>query len=110
MAGFAGHATQQVKQLARQRVNIRTGQYLGSIHSTIREGATGPEMTVTADAGHAIYLEEGTRSHVIRPRNARVLRFNVGPQVVYTAHVNHPGTPPFHILRDGIEQAGQRFF
>lgn len=38
------------------------------------------------------YQDEGTRPHPIVPRNAKVLRFPAGGRVVYTRHVNHPGT------------------
>jgi hypothetical protein len=38
------------------------------------------------------YQDEGTKPHPIVPRNAKVLRFPAGGRVVYTRHVNHPGT------------------
>ena len=39
-------------------------------------------------------LDQGTRRHSIRPRRKRFLRFSAGGRIVYTKHVNHPGTKP----------------
>lgn len=44
--------------------------------------------------GYALYMQKGTRPHVIRPRQAKALRFVMNGQVVYAAKVNHPGTRP----------------
>lgn len=49
---------------------------------------------IHADAAHAEFVRDGTRPHVIVPVRARVLRFEVGGDVVYAARVNHPGTAP----------------
>lgn len=51
-----------------------------------------PKATIVFDVDYAQAVNDGTRPHVIRPRNARVLRFVVGGQVVYAKFVNHPGT------------------
>jgi len=39
------------------------------------------------------YLEYGTRPHVIKPKNAKSLRFKVGPgdKFAFAKKVNHPG-------------------
>lgn len=44
--------------------------------------------------GYAIFMHRGTRPHIIRPRQAKALRFVVNGRVVYAAKVNHPGTRP----------------
>jgi len=38
------------------------------------------------------YLTEGTKPHIIRPRNKSVLRFEIGGEEIFTTLVNHPGT------------------
>jgi hypothetical protein len=51
---------------------------------------------------HVIY---GTRPHIIRPRRARVLRFEVGGRVVYAAYVKHPGTRANDFLDRALREA-----
>lgn len=45
-------------------------------------------------SGYSIYNHEGTRAHVIRPRNGKALAFNG----VVVRSVNHPGTAPSKFL------------
>lgn len=47
---------------------------------------------VIADAPHAIFVAENTRPHPIRPVRAKVLRFTIAGQTIFTTYVNHPGT------------------
>ena len=51
-----------------------------------------PRVTIEVNVDYASFVHDGTRPHVIRPRNARALRFMVGGQVVYARVVHHPGT------------------
>lgn len=40
-----------------------------------------------------VFADEGTKSHVIRPKRAKVLHFTTrAGDEVFTKHVNHPGT------------------
>ncbi len=47
--------------------------------------------------GHLV--REGTRPHIIRPKNAKALRFQIGNKIVFAKQVRHPGTQPnrYHI-------------
>jgi hypothetical protein len=48
-----------------------------------------------------------TRAHVIVPRRASVLVFEVAGRTVFTRHVNHPGSsPPAKVVMNGIIRAG----
>jgi len=51
-----------------------------------------PKATIVFDVEYAAMVNDGTRPHIIRPKNARVLRFVVGGRVVYARVVHHPGT------------------
>lgn len=51
-----------------------------------------PKATIVFDVDYAQMVNDGTRPHVIRPKNAKVLRFVVGGRVVYAKVVHHPGT------------------
>lgn len=53
------------------------------------------------------YVIYGTRPHIIRPRRARVLRFEVGGRVVYAAVVRHPGTRANNFLSRALHEALQ---
>ena len=64
--------------------------------TTTRTERTGAGFRVTAevDTDYAVFVSEGTRPHVIRPRTARALRFPTANGIVFAARVNHPGTRP----------------
>ncbi|OMB79285.1 hypothetical protein A5743_14390 [Mycolicibacterium conceptionense] len=91
---------------ARQDVPVRTG----NLGRTIGEGQihfTGPRTvagSVHAKADYALYVHEGTRPHVIRPKRAQALRFQIGGRTVFARLVRHPGTRARPFLRN----AGQR--
>lgn len=51
-----------------------------------------PKAVVRFDVNYAEFVNDGTRPHIIRPKNAKALRFRVGGQVVYARVVHHPGT------------------
>lgn len=109
MAGYAGIATQETRKVADERVNRRTGEYIRGIHSTMVAGSRGNHHVRTiASAPHSLILEKGSRPHIIVPRRASVLRFEVGGRVVFAKRVHHPGTQAYHILLTGSRRAGRR--
>lgn len=62
-----------------------------------RVGSNDPEV---------LFEEGGTKPHIIRARNARVLKFpgtnGFGGKMIYTALVHHPGTKGRHVLRNAL--------
>lgn len=56
------------------------------------------------DVSYGPDVEYGTDPHVIRPRNADALRFEVDGEVVYAAKVEHPGTDPQPFLRNSFDE------
>ena len=91
---------------AKMRVPVRTG----NLGRTIRDDpikVTGPRRLsggVTAHADYAAAVHQGSRPHVIRPRNpGGVLRFNMGARVVYAKRVNHPGSKGRPFLKNAAE-------
>lgn len=91
-----------------------TGRLRASIQGELtRSWTLRPRFTVGSNVEYAAYVNDGTRPHIIRPRNARALRFMVGGQVVYARVVHHPGTRanPFldRALREVAASRGYRF-
>lgn len=70
-------------------------------------------VTVGSDVEYAAAVNDGTRPHIIRPKNAKALRFRVGGRIVYARVVHHPGTRarPFldRALRDVAASRGYSF-
>lgn len=69
-----------------------------------------PKAVVRFDTDYAQAVNDGTRPHIIRPKNAKALRFRVGGRVVYAKVVHHPGTRPNpfldRALRDVLRPLG----
>lgn len=57
-----------------------------------RDTPLGGEGFIEATAEHASWVNDGTDAHEIRPKNKRVLAFEVDGNPVRTKRVTHPGT------------------
>lgn len=90
---FAKGLVSQISATARALAPVRTGRLKASIHPdpVRRSGPWSIDSGVSADAPYAAPVHEGARPHVIRPRYARALRFEVGGRVVFAQRVHHPG-------------------
>lgn len=97
----------------------------GNTARTIRLERVTNDTATTVVQGAGVYLEYGTRPHIIRPRNARVLRFpakgvptTLGGRVrtsaarklgngafVFAKVVHHPGTKPQPFMVPGAQRA-----
>ena len=84
---------------AKAKVGVRSGELRSSIYMEHKRfGAVGQIITIGARAKHALMHHEGTRPHMIFPRERQILRFSDGGRVVYTRAVRHPGTRPNRYL------------
>jgi HK97 gp10 family phage protein len=87
------------------------------------EAVSDTHVTIEAQAAYAGFVERGTRPHIIRPRNAKALRFAAtaagqrlsgsarrGAAVIFARIVHHPGTRPqpymWPAARDVIRDSG----
>jgi len=62
---------------------------------------------------YAEQQEIGMAPTVIRPKNAKALRFEIGGKVIFAKKVNHPGFPGSHMFLRGVgwaEANMQNFF
>jgi HK97 gp10 family phage protein len=87
-------------EIMREKVPVRTGALKASIIKDLRdyEAFIGPTVP------YAVYVEYGTRPHIIRPVNASVLAFKVGGRTVFTPIVRHPGTKARPFIRETVEE------
>lgn len=94
---------------AKQRTPVRTGNLRRSIEPD-PVTATGPftvSGSVTAHADYAAAVHEGTKPHVIRAKNVKALKFDVGGKTLFRRSVNHPGTTARPFLRNAAEQVAR---
>ena len=80
----------------------RSGETRGTIQSN-EFGAYG-EVRM---GGAAVFLESGTKPHVILPKTGNLLRFVMAGQVIFARKVNHPGTQPRPVMKNAAAAGGQ---
>lgn len=99
----------RVVNSAKQRAPVDTGNMRNSIRQEpVRVEGDRVTGTVLSAAEYSMYVHDGTRPHIIRPRTARALAFTIGGQRVYAKSVRHPGTKARPFLRNAIEQQAPR--
>lgn len=97
-----GSLQRRIANQARADVPVLTG----NLGRSVGEGQirfVGPrtvEGSVHATADYAAPVHEGSRPHLIRPRRAQYLRFQVGGRTVFTKLVRHPGVRARPFLRN----------
>ena len=72
---------------------------IGMIHS---RGMLGQTLKIGSPLNYALVHHEGSRPHIITPRDAGILRFSAGGRMIYTHKVEHPGTKPNRYLSDQL--------
>jgi len=103
--------TLDAEKIAKERVRSpkrkpgkRAGDYHNSIHSEFNDGSVSFIGNLKSDSPIAGVIEFGSRPHIIRPRYKKSLFWPEAKHPV--KKVNHPGTPPFRVLGDAVEDAG----
>ena len=86
----------------------RTGRLRRSIQASIKIGKEYAEIVVGPTVSYAMFVEFGTRPHIIRPVYARYLRFEVAGRIVFAREVHHPGTRPNPFVRRTAEIIRQK--
>ena len=95
-----GEAADFAEKTMKEKAPARTGRLRRSIRKRVGrfEAEIGPTVP------YAVYVEYGTRPHIIRPVRAHALRFEVNGEVVFTRLVRHPGTKPQRFVRETAEE------
>jgi len=87
---------------AKGQVGVETGQLRNSINFTHLRDGRSQYAWIGSKEPHALMHHEGTRPHTIVPREAPLLRFTSGSRIIYTRHVEHPGTRANKYLSDQL--------
>lgn len=91
----------------RTKINYATGRTAAGIRTSRSRSAQGElEGHVVAIPKHAIWVHEGTRPHVIKPKVAPALVFFWAKAggTVRLQKVHHPGTPADPFLAKGLKR------
>ncbi|MER6975686.1 hypothetical protein [Streptomyces carpinensis] len=91
--------TSRVADIAR---SLAPGTMPDYIDWHIEEGPRSLQGVITCDHPATLYVLNGTRPHIIRPRRAKALRFEADGQVVYSKIVWHPGTHANNFLGEAL--------
>ncbi|MBC9729258.1 hypothetical protein [Streptomyces sp. TRM68367] len=87
--------TERVARIAEREAPGSMGEY---ITWKVQDGPRGLKGVIVCDHPAVRFVLDGTRPHIIRPRRARALRFEVDGRVVFSAFVRHPGTRPNNFM------------
>lgn len=71
---------------------------------TTRYGNMG--FIVMVNSLYGVYVDQGTRPHVILPKNKKMLAFQKNGQWVFAKRVNHPGTKAQPFFSNAVDDAG----
>lgn len=98
LSAFAGFATQEIKEVFRERAG---GVFWRMESSIVDSGSRGMQLRVTT---------RRNRPHRIEAKDAPYLVFNLADgQLFIGRSVNHPGSsPPEELILAGVERAGRR--
>lgn len=102
---------QQVLEQMYREAPKDTGLLQATFRLQARTPGGGYGATVIAGRdGVTDYLQfviDGTPPHIIRPRQARALRFVAGGRVVFARQVRHPGTRPNDFILRSLPAANR---
>lgn len=87
---------------AQAQVHVRTGQLRRSIKTEHVYFPTGAAVKVGSNLHYAYLHHEGSRPHIITPKNGEFLKFGRGTKIIYARQVAHPGTKANRYLSDQL--------
>lgn len=103
-----------VQTAAKQRLNeaprrIDTGRLRNSIQIQEFTSSHGSGVRIGTNVVYALIIHNGSKPHVIVPRNASVLSWQGPTGRVFAMRVNHPGFPANPFLVDGLARGMAKF-
>ena len=106
---------ERLRDAARMQAGFNTGRLRRSIRVYgLRRSAMGQQIQIGSSVPYALMHHEGTRPHMIYPKNHRFLKFKPGRGAsagwnvladgsVLARKVRHPGTKPNRYLSDSVK-------
>lgn len=94
------HIQNEAKAIKAGRFKNQTGNLRRSIYRRVYSANKG---IVATDEKYGEYVEFGTRPHVIRPRNKKMLAFKVNGKMVFARSVRHKGSKPYPYMQPAFE-------
>lgn len=91
-----------ILDLAKRQVGVSTGALRTSIRLIHERYGASQRMKIGSDLPYAFDHHEGTKPHLITPRDTEFVRFSSKGRVIYTRQVMHPGTKPNKYLSDQL--------
>jgi len=88
--------------LSRRQVGVQTGALKRSITMSHKTTFYGQELKIGSENKIAYLHHEGTRPHLITPKNSPQLVFMSKGRIIRTQLVRHPGTKPNRYLSDQL--------
>ena len=104
----AGKLIQDLSDYAEKTLREEAPEKTGALKKSIRKTVSGLEAEIGSHVPYTIYVEYGTRPHVITPVHAHALSFEVGGETVFAKLVHHPGTKPNPFVRRTAEKTTRR--
>ena len=107
--GMVGRHMGRRAQIFITAAKLQVGKKTGRLESSIqvqehKAEPYGQLMRVGSTVKHARLHHQGTRPHIIRPKEqGGVLAFRKGSRMIVTREVRHPGTKPNRYLTDNLE-------
>ena len=97
------HAMHEAGLRLERAIALKTPVLTGGSKASVKMVSYDAAKTVVSSSlPHMPGLEDGTKAHIIRPKNAKVLAFKGGSGMVFRKVVHHPGTKGRHMFRDGL--------
>jgi len=94
----------ELSEYAEKAMREEAPERTGALKRSIRRTVSGFESEISPQVSYVVYVEYGTRPHTITPVRAKVLRFEVGGEIVFTRLVHHPGAKPNPFVRRTAEK------
>jgi hypothetical protein len=101
--------TESKKRLNEAPRRIDTGRLRNSIQLVESKYRSLPSVRIGTNVDYAMIIHDGSRPHVILPRNASVLAWRGNGGMVFAKRVNHPGFPANPFLKDGLRRGMAKF-
>jgi hypothetical protein len=112
--GWTGPVGQSIERMARDTVffqkifaNKKSGAMAAGMHYKKGTWSRGIQFDAGSDVDYTLFVDQGTKPHPIRAKNAPMLVFywpKVG-RVVHFKSVKHPGNKPYEFLMKGLNRA-----